>query len=90
MNRGNDTDASDALMAARVLEICSHLKQMRCEFERDADPVALAEKFDQLDPSAVDAAHAWLTRMIVERYAAERITLDTGKFRIPDVEPIKA
>ena len=85
MNRSNGNGSTDALQAARVLELCSQFQQMRREFERDPDPLALAERFRQIDVHALDAAHAWLTRMIVERYAAERITLDTGKFRIPSL-----
>lgn len=86
MSRGNGTGASDATQAARVLELCNQFQQMRRDFERDSDPLALAERFRQIDLQSLDAAHAWLTRMIVERYAAERITLDTGKFRIPKLD----
>ena len=55
--------------------------------ENDPDPLVLAEKMREIEMTTVDQAHAWLTRLLVERYAEERITLDTGKFRMPTLSP---
>ena len=90
MHRRRDLSASDAQQAMRVLELCSQFQQLRRAFEADPDPLALAEGMRNIDLARVDAAHAWLTRLLVERYAEERITLDTGKFRLPTMGPLKA
>jgi hypothetical protein len=90
MPRRPELSAYDAQQALRTLELCSHFQQMRRDFEGDHDPLRLAEAMRQIDMATVDEAHAWLTKLLVERYAAERITLDTGKFRIPSFKPIKA
>lgn len=88
MHRRRDLSASDAQQAMRVLELCSQFQQLRRAFENDPDPLALAEGMRDIDLARVDAAHAWLTRLLVERYAEERITLDTGKFRMPSLKPV--
>ncbi|HET7204129.1 MAG TPA: hypothetical protein VFI92_12260 [Steroidobacteraceae bacterium] len=90
MTRRQELSASDAQQAMRVLELCSQLQQLRRAFENDPDPLALAEQMRGIDMSRVDAAHEWLTRLLVDRYAEERITLDTGKFRVPVLNPVKA
>ena len=90
MPRRQELSASDAQQAMRVLELCSHFQQLRRAFENDPDPLALAEKMREIDMAAVDQAHTWLTRLLVDRYAEERITLDTGKFRMPTLKPVKA
>jgi hypothetical protein len=90
MPRRPELSAYDAQQALRILELCSHFQQMRREFESDHDPLRLADGMRQIDMATVDEAHAWLTKLLVERYAAERITLDTGKFRIPSFKPVKA
>jgi hypothetical protein len=91
MTRNTKTSpSSDAQIAARLLELCSQFQAMRREFEEHGDPLVLAERMKQIDMAAVDEAHAWLTKQIVDRYAVERITLDTGQFRMPVLKPIKA
>lgn len=90
MSRRHELSASEAQQAMRVLELCSQFQQLRRAFENDPDPLALAEKMREIEMATVDQAHAWLTRLLVERYAAERITLDTGKFRIGSLKPVKA
>lgn len=90
MTRRTELSASDAHQALQVLELCSQFQQLRRAFADDNDPLALADGMRQVDLAALDEAHAWLTRMLVDRYAAERITLDTGKFRIPSFKPAKA
>jgi hypothetical protein len=81
--------AADAHIAVRVLELCSQFQALRHAFESNPDPVMIAEKMQRIDMSSVDEAHAWLTKLIVERYAIERITLDTGKFRRPRFRTVK-
>lgn len=90
MPRRPDLSPSDAQQAMRVLELCSQFQQLRRACETDPDPLMLVEKMREIDMSRVDEAHAWLTRLLVERYAEERITLDTGKFRMPVLNPLKA
>jgi hypothetical protein len=90
MRRRTDLSPSDAQQAMRTLELCSQFQQLRRAYENDPDPLALAEKLKQIDLATVEEAHAWLTRLLVERYAAERITLDTGRFRVPNLKPVKA
>jgi hypothetical protein len=90
MPRRPELSAYDAQQALRILELCSHFQQMRRDFENDHDPLRLADAMRQIDMATVDEAHAWLTKLLVERYAAERITLDTGKFRMPSFKPVKA
>ena len=90
MRRRTDLSPSDAQQAMRTLELCSQFQQLRRAYENDPDPLVLAEKLKQIDLATVEEAHAWLTRLLVERYAAERITLDTGRFRVPDLKPQKA
>ena len=87
MPRRQELSASDAQQAMRVLELCSQFQQLRRAFENDPDPLVLAEKMREIEMTTVDQAHAWLTRLLVERYAEERITLDTGKFRMPTLSP---
>ncbi len=87
MSRRHEFSASDAQQALRVLELCSQFQQLRRSFETDPDPLALAEGMREIEMASVDQAHAWLTRLLVERYADERITLDTGKFRMPTLSP---
>jgi hypothetical protein len=43
-----------------------------------------------VDMGTLNEAHAWLTKLIVERYAIERITLDTGKFARPNLRTQEA
>lgn len=90
MSRSKDLAGADAQIATRILELCSQFQQLRRAFETDNDPLALAEGMKQIDMTAVDEAHAWLTKQLVDRYAYERITLDTGRFRIPALKPVKA
>lgn len=90
MSRRTELSVYDAQQAIQVLELCSQFQQLRRAFASDNDPLSLAEGMRQVDLAALDEAHAWLTRLLVERYAAERITLDTGKFRIPNFKPVKA
>jgi hypothetical protein len=90
MSRNKDLSGADAQTATRVLELCSQFQQLCRAFEADGDPLALAEAIKKIDTAAVDEAHAWLTRQLVDRYAYERITLDTGRFRIPALKPVKA
>ena len=87
MPRRQELSVSDAQQAMRVLELCSQFQQLRRAFENDPDPLVLAEKMREIEMTTVDQAHAWLTRLLVERYAEERITLDTGKFRMPTLSP---
>ena len=87
MSRRTELSVYDAQQAIHVLELCSQFQQLRRNFASDDDPLALAEGMRQVDLAALDEAHAWLTRLLVDRYAAERITLDTGKFRIPSLKP---
>jgi hypothetical protein len=89
MSRRTELSANDAQQALQVLELCSQFQQLRRAFAEDGDALALAEGMRQVDLAALDQAHAWLTRLLVDRYAAERITLDTGKFRIPSFKPAK-
>jgi hypothetical protein len=81
MDRDSEISASDAQVAIRILGLCSQFQALRHAFESNPDPVMVAERMQRIDMAAVDEAHAWLTKLIVERFAAERITLDTGKFR---------
>ena len=90
MPRRQELSASDAQQAMRVLELCSQFQQLRRAFENDPDPLVLAEKMREIEMTTVDQAHAWLTRLLVERYAEERITLDTGTFRMASLNPAKA
>ena len=90
MSRRTELSAYDAQQALHVLELCSQFQQLRRAFAADNDPLALAEGMRQVYLASLDEAHAWLTRLLVDRYAAERITLDTGKFRIPAFKPAKA
>jgi hypothetical protein len=89
MSRRTELSANDAQQALQVLELCSQFQQLRRTFAEDGDALALAEGMRQVDLAVLDQAHAWLTRLLVDRYAAERITLDTGKFRIPSFKPAK-
>ena len=89
MSRRTELSDYDAQQALQSLELYSQFQQLRRAFARDNDPLALAEGMRQVDLAALDEAHAWLTRLLVDRYAAERITLDTGKFRIPAFKPLK-
>jgi len=90
MSRRQELSASDAQQAMQVLELCSQFQQLRRAYESDLDPLALAQGMREIDLAHVDQAHAWLTRLLVDRYAEERITLDTGKFRIPGLKSSKA
>ncbi|HXW10377.1 MAG TPA: hypothetical protein VD737_07170 [Steroidobacteraceae bacterium] len=90
MSRRTELSGYDAQQAVRILELCSQFQQLRRSYAENDDPLALAEGMRQVDLTALDEAHAWLTRLLVDRYAAERITLDTGKFRIPAFNPLKA
>ena len=90
MTRRTELSPSDAEQARRVLELCSQFQQLRRAFAEDNDPLALAEGMRQVDLATLDEAHTWLTRLLVDRFAAERITLDTGRFRVPSFKPVKA
>ena len=90
MSRRTELSVYDAQQAIQVLELCNQFQQLRRAFASDNDPLSLAEGMRRVDLAALDEAHAWLTRLLVDRYAAERITLDTGKFRVPSFKPVKA
>jgi hypothetical protein len=90
MSRRTELSAHDAQQALQVLELFGQFQQLRRAYAEDGDALALAEGIRQVDLAALDEAHAWLARLLVDRYAGERITLDTGKFRIPAFRPIKA
>ena len=90
MSRRTELSAYDGEQALKVLELCSQFQQLRRTYAEDDDPLRLADGMRQVDLATLDEAHAWLTRLLVDRYAAERITLDTGKFRVPSFKPVKA
>lgn len=82
--------AADAQIAVRILALCSQFQLLRHAFECNPDPLIIAEKMQRVDMGTLNEAHAWLTKLIVERYAIERITLDTGKFARPSLSTQEA